>query len=200
VTSDDAPAFQRAVNAFDAIHAGDPRLVDWGAGPEPFAIRYHAVVARWVDALAPSASVELRLAARAQHLGRYAVPRASFPEGNTGYKRWRSTLARRQADAAAAIVRTVGFEETIAERVGDLIVKKRLSSDPEAATLEDAACLTFLEIELGPFVEKTAPDKVTDILQKTWRKMSASGKAAALALLPSLAPALRAVVEHALQE
>jgi len=49
--------------------------------------------------------------------------------------------------------------------------------------MEDALCLVFLEHEFDAFMQKY-PDqaKAVDILQKTWKKMSARGHAAALAL------------------
>src|SRR5574338_682681 len=47
--------------------------------------------------------------------------------------------------------------------------------------MEDALCLVFLEHEFEAFLEKYPDEsKATDILQKTWRKMSDRGHQAAL--------------------
>jgi len=49
--------------------------------------------------------------------------------------------------------------------------------------MEDALCLVFLEHELDEFIQKYPDeDKAIAILQKTWKKMSARGHEAALAL------------------
>jgi hypothetical protein len=54
--------------------------------------------------------------------------------------------------------------------------------------MEDALCLSFLEHELAEFSERHPEDKVVDIIQKTWAKMSERGHRTALALeLPARA-------------
>ncbi len=182
-------AFERACGAFDAIHAADP------AGA---AARYHATLARWVDTLVPAAPVALRLAARCQHLGRHTIPRSAYPEGLAGYKRWRAAAALEHARRAAEVVRDAGFDVAVAERVGELLIKKGLRSDPEVQAFEDAICLTFLETDFPAFAAKHPDDKVIDILQKTWRKMSPRGHEAALELAKRLEPGLTALLKRAL--
>ena len=63
-----------------------------------------------------------------------------------------------------------------------LIVRKETARDPEGQTLEDAACLVFLQFEFAAFAAKTDDAKVIDILRKTWRKMSLAAREAALGL------------------
>jgi hypothetical protein len=111
------------------------------------------------------------------------MPRTDFPEGVLGYKRWRAAAAQRHAAAAEAVLRGVGFEEATVERVRELLTKKGLGRDPEVQVLEDAVCLTFLEVELAGFAAKHPPEKVDDILKKTWAKMSPEAHAHALAML-----------------
>lgn len=192
--------FARAEAAFAAAHAEDPRIVDG----TPYAVRYHEHVARWVDALDPAAPEVVRLAARCQHIRRWLVPRSDFPEGRDGYKRWRSTLARRHADDAAAILGAAGYDAAEIARVGDLLIKKRLRSDPLAQLLEDAVCLTFLELEFVDFAGKHPEAKVVEIVRKTWGKMSERGHAHARGLVESLAaspeaPSQLALLERALR-
>lgn len=180
---------EQAVARFDAVHAEDP------SGEAP---RYHAALARWVRELVAAPSDALLLAAHAQHLGRFRTPRASFPEGLAGYKKWRATLARQHAEDAARVLEDVGYDEATRDRVVELVTKKRLGRDPEVDAFEDAICLTFLELELHGFAAKTPREKVIDIVQKTWAKMTPSGHTRALGLLPSLAAADRALLEEAL--
>ena len=89
------------------------------------------------------------------------------------------------ADRAGAILAAAGYDASVIERVGQLLQKKHLRSDPEAQTLEDAACLVFLESEIGAFAaaHSTYPrEKFIAILRKTWRKMSPAAREAALGL------------------
>ena len=64
--------------------------------------------------------------------------------------------------------------------------------------LEDTACLVFLEHELAAFAAKHDEPKLVQILERTWRKMSPRGRAAALAL--ELSPPARALIEKATAE
>ena len=126
----------------------------------------------WVRALAPGASEELLLAARAQHVRRWTVPRSKYPEGRNGYLRWREGLKKFHADTLAAIMKEAGYADAAVEKSRSLLVRKNLASDAEGQTLEDAACLVFLQFEFAEFSAKTEPGKMVDILRKSWGKMS----------------------------
>lgn len=181
--------FARAVAALDRAYQEDPQGHSAG---------YHRAVAAWVVRLEPSAGEALRLAARCQHLHRHRVPRASYPDGPIGYKQWRSGLARMHAEEASKVARGAGFDEAFCTRVGDLVQKKGLRSDPETQLLEDAVCLTFLERELSGFAAKHDEDKLLGILRKTWAKMTPTGRAAALELAGTLPPRLQSLLQRAL--
>lgn len=186
------PTVKTALARFDAVHAEDP------AGE---ARRYHATLGEWVERLTAGSdgpSDALVLAAGAQHLGRWRTPRSAYPEGLEGYKKWRSTLARKHAEDARAILEASGCDASLGDRVAELVTKKRLGRDPEVDAFEDAICLTFLELELGAFAAKTEREKVVDIVKKTWAKMTDRGHAEAAKLLPSMLPELRGIVEDAL--
>lgn len=183
----DADRFGRAERALERIHAADP------AGA---ALGYHQRLASWVERLDPAASEPLRLAARCQHLRRYAFPRRDYPAGVLGYKRWRADLARRHADEARTLLASCGYEQETLDRVASLLTKRNLKTDAEVQLLEDAICLTFLELELEPFASKHPREKLIEILQKTWQKMSPRGRDAALAL--TLPENLRELVAAAL--
>lgn len=182
----DSGRFELAAQRFDAVHRRDPKDVEHDGERVPWSVLYHDTVARWVDALDPRAPLTVRLAARAQHIRRWTIPRSDYPEGKTGYKKWRSTLAMMHADEAAAVLDEVGYDEETSARVKDLLIKKRLRSDPEVALLEDAVCLTFLELQYPEFAQQHPPEKVVDILKKTWDKMTKRGHASALKLVGEL--------------
>jgi hypothetical protein len=113
-----------------------------------------------------------------------------------GYKRWRTTLASFHAETVGAILREVGYDEATLARVQALVRKERLKLDPEAQLLEDVACLVFLENYFAEFARQHDEEKLIGIVQKTWKKMSERGRAAALGL--ELAPEVRGLVEQAL--
>lgn len=180
--------FQEAISRFDAANARDPRGIEL-----PYAQRLSA----WVERLAPEASEELRLAARAQHLCRWEIPRESYPQDRIGYLKWREDLKQFHAQKAGEILRAVGNDEPTAARVQDLIRKRNFPRDAEGRILEDALCLVFLETQLAETTDKTGEDKMIVILQKTWKKMTPQARDVALTL--PMNDALRALVERALQ-
>lgn len=181
------PAYEAASAAIDRANAEDPKNYE---------VLYGQRMVEWVRRLSPDASEELLLAARAQHVRRWTVPRSSYPEGRTGYLRWREGLKKFHADTLAAIMREAGYGADAAAKARHLLVRKNLADDAEGQTLEDAACLVFLQFELAEFSAKTEPDKMVDILKKSWGKMSPAAREAALRL--DLGPAELALVKKAL--
>jgi len=187
---------QDAIARIDAANAEDPNreFVDGAARPKE--VVYAERMTGWLERLAPNASEALRIAARAQHIERWTMPRAEFPDGREGYLRWRTTLAKFHAERTAAIIAEVGYDKSVIDRVKGLLRKHRLKTDPEVQMLEDVACLVFLESYFADFSKQHDEAKVIGILQKTWAKMSPKGHDAALALdMPAEA---RALVEKAL--
>ncbi len=196
VPPDDGERFARARALFEEAHADDPKKTD-DASRTPFAIVYHRALARWVLRLDPDAGEAIKLASLCQHLRRHLVPREDFPMDTLGYKRWRSTLAQRHVAEARTILLAVGYDDATVDRVSDFLLKRGLRKDSEVAHFEDAICLTFLEVELTSFATKHPEEKLVDILQKTWLKMTPRGQAEALALGSSLPEPLRSVVVRA---
>jgi len=150
----------------------------------------------WVERLAPDASEALRLAARCQHIRRWQIPRASYPAGRVGYLQWRTQLGRFHADTAARVLEGLGYEREVVEAVRRINLKQNLHSNPDTQTMEDALCLTFLEFEFEEFCGKYPPEKVIEVVQKTWKKMSAKGHELALTL--PFSPACLELVKRAL--
>ena len=128
----------------------------------------------------PDATEELQIAARAQHICRWKIARDEYPMDKVGYLKWRETLKRMHADITADILKEVGYETEFTERVSFLINKKLIKKDDGSQALEDVICLVFLEYYFEEFAEKHEDEKVIDILQKTWKKMSEKGHMAAL--------------------
>jgi hypothetical protein len=174
--------FERAVAAFAAANAEDPNQLVVSGASRPRELIQAERLAAWVLRLDPEASVALRLASHCQHLRRWEIPRKSYPDGRIGYLEWRKELSRFHARKAAEILREQGYDDETIQRVERINQKKAIKIDPEVQAIEDALCLVFLEYEFEEFSAKHEDDKIIDIVQKTWRKMSPRGHEAALSL------------------
>lgn len=187
----------RTLSAIDALHAQDPRSTRQADGTAlPQELAYAERMTHWLFELKSDPGELLQLAVRAQHLQRWKVPRGDYPEGRVGYLTWRRDQGLRAGGTAATLMREAGFDDESAQRVADMIAKKGLGRDPEVQTLEDCACLVFLENYFADFSRKVEHDHMVRIVQKTWRKMSSQAHALALELPMSSTSA--AIVKEAL--
>jgi hypothetical protein len=198
VAATDSSRFAEAWRRFDEENGRDPNQVVREGRPQPRELVYARWLTDWVLKLSPSASEPLRLAARCQHLCRWMIPRHSYPMTRAGYLQWREALKKFHAQKSGDILRQVGYEEPIVNRVQELNLKKNLAHDAEVQVLEDALCLVFLEHQFSELAAKTTEDKMIGALQKTWKKMSAAGQKAAQNL--PYAPPERALLERALSK
>ena len=169
----------RALAAIDAANADDPNSIVVHGEPRPKELAHAELVSGWVVMLRPDASEALRLAARAHHVRRWEIARASFPADRAGYHRWRVALQAHHARIAGELLAGAGYTPEEIARVQDLVRKRGLGRDPEVQPLEDALCLVFLETQLADTTDRLGDDKMVDIIRKTAAKMSASGLAAA---------------------
>jgi hypothetical protein len=172
----DADRFDRAIAAIDAANAESP------TGIEPDHARR---VTDWVRRLDPEAGEELLLAARAHHIRRWTVPRASYPDGRSGYLRWRRDLHEVHATEVGRILVECGYDDDAVRRVQDIVRKRRLASDPEVQTLEDALCLVFIETQYDELAGRLDGEKMDVVVEKTLAKMTDRGRALAGELLSS---------------
>jgi hypothetical protein len=175
---DIAAAFEQ----FDNYNRTDPNAFNWDGvaySQEYFlALKLH----EWVLKLAPGASEELLLASRSQHIGRWEIPRDSYPEGREPYLQWRKDLAKHHAAVVTAILQQVGYGMEQVNRVTQIILKQRIKADAEVQVMENALCLVFLEFQYKDFYPKHEPEKVVNILKRSLLKMDAPGHKFALAL------------------
>jgi hypothetical protein len=135
-----------------------------------------------LSAFASDAPETVQLAARAQHIRRWEVPREGYPEGRAGYLKWRTDLYKRHGEIAGAIMKDVGYDDDAIGRVKTLLRKRGLKTDPDVQLLEDVICLVFLEHYFHDFAQKHEEEKLIPIVQKTWKKMSDEAQQAALQL------------------
>jgi len=188
--------FEDALRRFDEANAEDPTHEIVDGQPLPKELVYGQRMSARLEVFASDAPETVKLAARAQHIRRWEVPRDSYPEGRGGYLKWRTDLYKRHAQIAGEIMTQVGYDDDAVERVQTLLRKRGLKTDPDVQLMEDVICLVFLEHYFHDFAQKHDEEKLIPIVQKTWNKMTDKAHEAALAL--DYAPEDLAVIQKAL--
>jgi len=168
-----------AFAAIDAENAGDPTSLEVGGELRPKEQAHAEMAVDWVRRLRPDAGEVLLLAARAHHVRRWEIPRDSEPEGRAGYLRWKRRLQRHHAEVAGRILAGVGYDEATIGRVQAIVTKERLRDDPEVQTLEDALALVFVETQFTELADRLDEDHMVDVVVRTLRKMTPTGREAA---------------------
>ncbi|WP_025739671.1 DUF4202 domain-containing protein [Aquimarina pacifica] len=171
-----------ALTKIDQANANDPNHEIIEGQSIPKELIYGQRMTQTINTFEPNASVALQIAARAQHICRWEIPRETYPMDRVGYLKWREDLKKFHAKKTAGILTEIGYDKETIERVSFLLQKKKLKKDIETQTLEDVICLVFLNFYYEGFLIKHEEEKIIDILQKTWRKMSEKGHKAALQL------------------
>ncbi|WP_417444743.1 DUF4202 domain-containing protein [Joostella sp.] len=176
------PNFKEAIEKIDRANAQDPNTETYQGKAYPKELLYSQRMTETLLSFEPTATEELQIAARAQHIERWRIERNSYPMDRVGYLKWREELKKMHADVTSEILKEVGYDNEFSERVSFLIRKKMLKKDEGTQTLEDVICLVFLQYYFEDFSDKHSDEKLIDILQKTWGKMSNKGHKAALKL------------------
>ncbi len=172
--------FQNASAWIDAENAQDPNSEIYQYNSYPKELLYsNRMFERLMD-FYPNASEEIQIAAKAQHICRWKMPRESFPMDRVGYLKWREDLKKFHAQTTAEILEKAGYSPIFIDRVSFLIEKKLLKKDIETQLLEDVICLVFLEYYFDDFAQKHDREKMKNIILKTWNKMSIKGHEEAL--------------------
>jgi hypothetical protein len=172
--------FQNASAWIDAENAQDPNNEIYQSNSYPKELLYsNRMYVRLMD-FYPEASEQVQIAAKAQHICRWKMPRESYPMDRVGYLKWREELKKFHAQTTAEILVKAGYDKKFIDRVSFLIEKKSLKKDTETQLLEDVICLVFLEYYFDAFVQKHDREKMKNIILKTWNKMSENGHQDAL--------------------
>ena len=164
--------FEKAITTFDAYNLNDPHQEEHAGSLVSKEVLYAQRMSQRLIDFFPEAPEYLRLAAHCQHIGRWEIPRESYPMDKKGYLQWRNILKSHHAKLAEQILNSCRYDEATIEKVKFLLLKKELNRNADTQVLEDVICLVFIEYYLEEFAEKHEPKKVVDILQKTLKKMS----------------------------
>jgi hypothetical protein len=178
-----------AFELFDTYNKQDPRNFEWEGTTYPQEYFFAIKLYDWVLKLDPDAGEELLLASRSQHIGRWEMPRESYPEGREPYLKWRKDLALHHAAITGTLMKQAGYSDEQVERVSQILLKKRIKVDADVQTMENALCLVFLQYQYEDFRKKydNDPEKIITILRKSLLKMDAHGHSFALQLKYSAA-------------
>ncbi|MFI8378282.1 DUF4202 domain-containing protein [Leeuwenhoekiella sp. NPDC079379] len=172
----------KVIAAIDALNSEDPNFKTIEGKQFPKELLYSQRMTRQLEHFENEASQELKIAARAQHICRWKSPREDYPMNRVGYLNWREDLKKMHAALTGEILKEFHYTQTFIDRVQFLIKKKLIKKDKESQTLEDVICLVFLEFYFEDFAAKHEEEKVIDVVQKTWAKMSHKGHDTALTL------------------
>ncbi|MCP4824760.1 MAG: DUF4202 domain-containing protein [Shimia sp.] len=168
---------QTALDAIDIANAKDPKLDDG----QPEALLYGQRMTEECNRLFPNASEALQIASRGQHIERWVLKRADYPEGRAGYLKWRRDLGVHHANRVCEIMAEVGYDEEDVTAANAMLRKEGIKRNDQVQALEDIICFVFIKWYFAPFSAKHNPEKVLDIVVKTARKMSSDARARALA-------------------
>lgn len=174
--------FETAIALIDKKNEEDPNTYQVVGFEYAKELLYSQRMTRKLLQFEPNASKALQIAARAQHICRWQIARKEYPMDKVGYFKWRETLKKMHANITGEILAQVGFDEQFQDRVKKIILKKLIKKNEESQALEDTICLVFLDYYFEEFAAKHTDEKIIDILQKTWVKMSDKGHNAALQL------------------
>jgi len=184
-------SLKKALTAIDNINQADSNttLVDGVEHPKEliYGQRMSQCLAQhWDDA-----SELLQIAVRAQHIKRWHLQRSEFDQGKAGYYQWRIALGKFHGKLAASIMLESGYSAEQAEQTAsiirkDLIRQGKAKTNDDSQTLEDVACLVFLEHYFDDFaaqyITANNEEKIIRIVKLTWKKMSERGHKIALTL------------------
>ncbi|HHK74952.1 MAG TPA: DUF4202 domain-containing protein [Rhizobiales bacterium] len=177
--------FDAVIAAIDAANEESPRRIVVAGRSRSYENVYSERMSETMARLYPQASERLRIAARAQHIRRWEIPRSDYPQGRVGYNKWRKTCREHHASVVGKIMAAHGYGKEDIEAVGIYLKKQKLKKNDESQALENVVDVVFLAHYWDEFVEKFPQyddDKLIDIIGKTLLKMSPHGHKAALEL------------------
>ena len=176
---------EAVIAAIDAANAADPRSAIVDGIDRPREVVYSERMSQCLARIYPAASQGLQIAARAQHIRRWQIPRSTYPLGRDGYHAWRASCRAHHAALTAGIMGEHGYSDREIAQVVKIINKDEMKQDPESQALENVVGVVFVQHYLDDFIA-THTDydavKLLNILERTLRKMNAEGHAAILAL------------------
>ena len=173
---------EKTLNDIDLLHSQDPKKSIIDGVEKADELIYTENMSKALSKVSDSPSEELIIAVRSQHLCRWEIARSEYPMDRPGYLKWRTDLGKLHADKACEVMGKNGYSQESIDKTRKIIRKQNLKANPDAQAMEDCACLVFIETGFLDFAKKFEEEKVIDIVQKTWNKMSERAQQEALKL------------------
>ncbi|MBL4941307.1 MAG: DUF4202 domain-containing protein [Colwellia sp.] len=180
------------LSAIDDINRQDINITLYDHEKHPKELLYGQRMTACLTLHWPHSSELLQIAVRAQHIKRWHLKRSEFAANKAGYYQWRIALGKFHAELTSAIMLEHGYTHEQAAQTASIICKENLRSKTanqlnlDSQTLEDVACLVFLEHYFDEFsakyIEQGNEAKIIRIVQLTWQKMSEEAHTIALQL------------------
>ncbi|MDH5472997.1 MAG: DUF4202 domain-containing protein [Gammaproteobacteria bacterium] len=194
--------FEKAISLIDAANSEDPNQeTDEQGKTWPKELLYSHRMSDVLQRFAPEADDICKLAIRSQHIQRWKSPRSDYPMDRIGYLKWRTDLYKFHADTMGELMTQAGYGINEVERAKKMVGKKGIKSNSDTQLLEDVVDLTFIEYYLLAFAARHpeySEEKWIEIIQKTWKKMSAKGQQFALSGAIKLPEPLLPLINKAL--
>ncbi len=175
--------FEKTIKLIDASNSEDPDIETVDGKEWPRELLYSHRMTDMIKRFAPDADEIKKIAVHSQHIQRWKSPREDYSMDRKGYHQWRTNLYKFHAQTTADLMLQAGYDQNSIDRVKAAVAKKDLKNNIDTQMLEDIAALVFIEHYLLAFAARH-PEydeaKWIDIIQKTWRKMSAQAQKFAL--------------------
>jgi len=172
--------------AIDKINNDDPNQTIVDGNKQANEFLYGQYMTACLEQYFPQSNELLQIAVRAQHIKRWHLKRTEFAAGKAGYYQWRIEQGKFHAQLTKSLMLENAYDENEAETTACILRKEKLKTNCDTQTLEDVACLVFLQYYFDAFsakyTEKGNEAKIIRIVQKTWGKMSERGHKIALSL------------------
>lgn len=170
------------LSAIDLINEQDKNQIMSNGELKPKELVYGHQMSACLDQYWPHADELLKIAVRGQHIKRWQIKRDEYEAGKVGYLKWRKELGKLHAQLTTDIMLEHGYSEEEAAQTAAIIRKEKFKTNADSQTLEDVACLVFLQHYFDDFSAKHDQEKVINIVRKTWGKMSDGAHNIALSL------------------
>jgi len=176
----------KTLSAIDEINNQDQNTITVNGVTAPKELIYGKQMSACLEEFWPASEDILQIAVRAQHIKRWHLKRAEFAAGKAGYYQWRIALGKFHAELAEKLMIENGYDKDLAAQTASILRKENLKTNANSQTLEDVACLVFLQYYFDDFArkytEQNNEEKIIRIVQKTWGKMSEKAHGIALAM------------------
>lgn len=194
-------SFEQVISLIDAVNGEDPNSERAENKEWPKESLYSQRMSGMLARFKPDADELLKIAVHGQHIQRWKSPRNDYPMGKQGYHQWRTHLYTFHAESVASLMIQAGYDNIALDRVKNAVSKKSIKKNPDSQLVEDIAGLVFIEHYMLAFAEKHpeySQEKWTDMISKTWKKMSTDAHQFVLAGKVTLPPSLLELVLRAI--